>query len=898
MLPVLRLEGLTQLSRGVVQQRHQHDVLACAQIRTTDLAEPLGDQLVDLPVGLAFPQRRHRLGQRVDERVHVGRVQVVLLVPGGRGQHDVAIQTGRAHPEIQDRHQIQLALLGHLLGRAHLGRTHGVAGITEHRVLRAQQVLQEVLVPLAAGTQDVRTPDEQVAREVLRILGIITAHALRAVLQATHQILHRILTGLLGGIDDFQRVVLQLRCRRQPAHALGAGVEVDQRQRLHRLLVGRRCQDLAHAQLLVPVLARVRIEEARAVHLARRTRPVQTEGQRCPAELRTQLLLAHIVRPAATALTHAAAHHQQVDDAAVGHVGMEPVVQTRTDDHHAATMRVMRVLRELTRHLRHQLGTHARVLLLPCRRAGNIVVIGLGHVLAAQPLVHAIVGHLQVVDGGHQAFAAIGQLHALDRHVARQQVVLLATEVAEVHGLHVVVHALQAQHRIDFPAAAAIALLQVPAPHLAGARLVLAPAEANRAVGRHHVTGQRIHQHRLPFGVVGLAQVLGQVRGTQEVVRHQLAVVFLQRHQHRHVGVLLQVIHEVRRRVVAVELGQHHVTHGQCQRSVRPLTRGQPHIAELHHLAVVGRDRHRLGALVTHLGVEMGIRRAGHRHVRAPHHQVTGVVPVGRLGHVGLLAPHLWAGRRQVAVPVIEAQTGAPDQAQVAGPRGIADHRHGWNGREAHHPVRTILLDGQRVGRRNDLGSRVPVSTHEAAQAAHALVAARLHRILTDRLPGRDRILRLPGLAPHLHQLAPDHRVLDALRRVHVPAVGSTPRTAARLMVGQVRARARVVGLLGFPGDQPALHVDLPAARAGTVDPVSGARNLVVLPAGTVGVLPGTVFLNHGTMAFGEGRTHPGKEFQPIQKMTHRRYLLFRAAGLRRPCSKTTQQGVRAPLRA
>ena len=459
-------------------------------------------------------------------------------------------------------------------------------------------------------------------------------------------------------------------------------------------------------------------------------------------------------------------------------------------------------------------------------------------------------------------------------------------------------HALQAQHRIDFPAAAAIALLQVPATHLAGARLVLAPAEANGTVGRHHFTGQRVHQHRLPFGVVGFAQVLGQVRCTQEVIRYQLAVVFLQHHQHRHVGVLLQVIHEVRRRVVAVELGQHHVAHGQRQRRIGPLTRGQPHIAELHHLAVVGRDCHRLGALVAHLGIEVGIRRAGHRHVRAPHHQVAGVVPVGRLGHVGLLAPHLRAGRRQVAVPVIEAQTGPPDQAQVAGPRGVADHRHGRNGREAHHPVRTILLDGQRVGRRDDLGGRVPVGTHEATQAAHALVATRLHRILADRLPGRDRIHRLPGLAPHLHQLAPDHRVLDALRRIHIPAVGGAPRAAARLMVGQIRTRARVVGLLGFPGDQSPLDVDLPAARARAVDPVSGARNLVVLPAGTVGVLPGPVFLHHGTMAFGEGRTHPGKEFQPIQKMTHRRYLLFRAAGRRQPFSKTTQQGVRAPLRA
>ncbi len=119
------------------------------------------------------------------------------------------------------------------------------------------------------------------------------------------------------------------------------------------------------------------------------------------------------------------------------------------------------------------------------------------------------------------------------------------------------------------------------------------------------------------------------------------------------------------------------------------------------------------------------------------------------------------------------------------------------------------------------------------------------------------RLGQLRGQVLRLHaDVAPDHRVLDALRRVHIPAVGGAPRTAARLMVGQVRARARVVGLLGFPGDQPALHVDLPAARTGAVDPVSGARNLVVLPAGPVGVLPGTVFLNHGTMAFGDGGGH------------------------------------------
>ena len=295
LFPVLRRKRLAQFSRGVVQQRHQHDVLAGAQIRTTDLAEPFGDQLVDLPVGLAFPQRRDGLGQRVDERVHVGRVEVVLLVPGGRRQDDVGVQTGGAHPEVQHRHQIQLALFRHLVGGFDLGGADGLVLVGEHRVLRAQQILQEVLVSLAAGAQNVGAPDEHVAGEVLRIFRIVTAHAHRAVLQAAHQIIHRFFTGLLGGIDDIERVSLELRGRRQPAHALGASVQVDHRQVLELLAFGARCQDFLHMQLLVTVLARVGVEEARAVHVARRPRPVQTEGQRCPAELRTQFFLPHVV---------------------------------------------------------------------------------------------------------------------------------------------------------------------------------------------------------------------------------------------------------------------------------------------------------------------------------------------------------------------------------------------------------------------------------------------------------------------------------------------------------------------------------------------------------------------------------------------------------------------------
>jgi hypothetical protein len=48
--------------------------------------------------------------QRVDERVHVAGVEIVLLVPGGGRQHDVRIQAGGGHAEIQGHQQIQLAV--------------------------------------------------------------------------------------------------------------------------------------------------------------------------------------------------------------------------------------------------------------------------------------------------------------------------------------------------------------------------------------------------------------------------------------------------------------------------------------------------------------------------------------------------------------------------------------------------------------------------------------------------------------------------------------------------------------------------------------------------------------------------------------------------------------------
>ncbi|MCY1227859.1 hypothetical protein D9M72_401490 [compost metagenome] len=461
---------------------------------------------------------------------------------------------------------------------------------------------------------------------------------------------------------------------------------------------------------------------------------------------------------------------------------------------------------------------------------------------------------------------------------------MFAAEVGEADFHYLIVLAEQRQARLDRAAAAAVLQFQVPAAHLLAAVVGgLAPAEADRAVGRDDLAGGIVDLQCLPLGMVGFAEVVGEVRGAQEVIGHQRASVVLvlaQQHQHRHVGVLLDVVAEVGGLAVGVEFLQHHVAHGHRQCGVGALLRRQPDVAELDHLAEVGRDGDSLGALVADFGIEVRVWRARLRHVGAPHHQVGRVVPVGRFGHVGLFAPDLRAGRRQVAVPVVERQAGAAEQAQVARAGGVRDHRHGRDRREADHAVRAELLYGESVGRGDHLGGGVPVGAHEAALAAHALVARRLLRVLADRFPGGDRVHGLAGLAPHLHQAAADHRVLDALRGVDVPAVRGAARAAARLMVGQVRARARIVGLLGLPRDQAVLHVDLPRAGAGAVHAVGRAHDLVVLPAAAVAVFPLAVFMHDRAMAVRESGRDARHELQSIQEMTH--LLVLREAFLRR----------------
>ncbi len=117
------------------------------------------------------------------------------------------------------------------------------------------------------------------------------------------------------------------------------------------------------------------------------------------------------------------------------------------------------------------------------------------------------------------------------------------------------------------------------------------------------------------------------------------------------------------------------------------------------------------------------------------------------------------------------------------------------------------------------------------ALAARRLVAAALVRVGGDLGPGGDRVAEAGlRLAVHLDEHAAGIGVAHPGRRVGVPGERRTARAAARLVLRGVRTDRRIVGLLGLPGDDPVLDVDLPRARAGAVHPVRGADDLVVAP--------------------------------------------------------------------
>ncbi len=125
------------------------------------------------------------------------------------------------------------------------------------------------------------------------------------------------------------------------------------------------------------------------------------------------------------------------------------------------------------------------------------------------------------------------------------------------------------------------------------------------------------------------------------------------------------------------------------------------------------------------------------------------------------------------------------------------------------------------------------------------------------------------GFAPQLNQSFTRQRVLQAVGAVEIPGVAGAARAAARFVIWQIRPGARIIGLLGFPGNEAVFDVNFPAAGAGAVHTVRGADNFVELPALTVAIFPVTVVVVDLAVAVGKGLALLLKVAKAIQKFTH-----------------------------
>ena len=197
----------------------------------------------------------------------------------------------------------------------------------------AEQMLQEILVALAAGAQDVGAPDEQIARPVDRIVGILAGELELAGLERRGDVILGSLPAASAALPTIERI--RLEC----------GADGSQPMRSARTLKSIRlpCHCLVRAvgerisstrQRFVAPLIAVGIPVGRRVHLPRRAAQSSAKASGSPAGLRPQLLLADIMRPAAAFLTDATAHHQHVDDAAIGHVHVVPVIDPGAENDH------------------------------------------------------------------------------------------------------------------------------------------------------------------------------------------------------------------------------------------------------------------------------------------------------------------------------------------------------------------------------------------------------------------------------------------------------------------------------------------------------------------------------------------------------------------------------------
>ena len=625
---------------GVVGEGCGDDVGLGTQIARRPGGDEPGQGLEDLEVGARLPGRVDGRVEGVHEGVHVGRGDVVLLVPGGRGQDDVGVQGGGGVAEVRGPHEVELAH-GGLVAPGHRGGTllgRGLDGVDV--VIRTHHVAQEELRALGRAAQQVRAPRAQDAREVLGGVGVLAGEAQLTGAQLLDDVVLGVHARLGGLLAQEQRAAVEGGVGRRPPALHGLDHRVGRRLARQGPGPQRGGQALCGGGVVAPLVGGD-VPEAGGDHLPGRAVPVQGEGVLLEAAERADLLLTHVVGPAAAVDALGGAHGGQRQDRPVDLVGVVVVVDSRAHDDLGAAAGLHGVEGEVARHLDDGGARHAGDLAGPGGRArdGGVLVVR-GPLTRHRGALDGVLGQEQVVDGGDQTVADTGDRHTAAHDAAAHRALgggrtgqveagqedlcgldlgAFAVQVQDAHDRVDALHeqvplALTLRGEAVGQGTAGVGRAAPAVPH-EGAELVLRSAggHALDVGGRHETAGH----------------VPGAVGGS------------LQPDEEGGVGVAAHVVQEEGLLALDVELGQDDVPHRLGQGAVGAGGHAQPLVGELGVVGVVGGDGHDLLPVVTGLGHEVGVRGAGQWQVGAPHHEVLGVVPVAGLGDVGLVTEDL-----------------------------------------------------------------------------------------------------------------------------------------------------------------------------------------------------------------------------------------------------------------
>ena len=750
----------------------------------------------------------------MQEGVHIGRGDIVLLVPGSGGEHHIREQSRGGHTEIRGDQQIQLALRG-ILVPLDLTRNGFLVVGTLHVVHAAHKVLEEVALTLSGGAEQVRAPQHQGTRPVHGVVHVFNRELQITGVQTLSQVVGVVLRltpchCLFSFISQVEGVLGELRVERHPAHTDRAGHHVCGVYVLQLALTEGGLQVVGGVTVLTELVG-VHVPEAGTDHMTRRAAPVQSVRHIGQTGERTRLLLTHIVGPAAAVTALAPGQVQQSQNSAVGGICVVPLANTSAEDDHGTTVRVDSVLRKLACHADYGLRRNRSNLLLPCRGVLDRPVVVARGPFTGQPGAPNTVGsEHQVEDGGDFLALDVADGHTTGNNVA------VALGVVEGGKFNLDCCSLTLGQIADRQNGFAAIQFKVPVT-LIGLRVTM----PHGAVGNENLTGFAVHHGGLEGGVL-LVLLPRQRRSGQELGGH-LGTVFtsFEGNQERKIRVGQREVLKELHALIHVVFLKNDVTHRHSQRRVGACLCGQPFISELGVVGVVGANRDNLGAAVTHLGDPVGIRGTGHGNVRTPHDQVGSIPPVTGFGHVGLIAKDLRGGHGKVGVPVVEAGHHAANKLDETHASAEGDHRHCRNRGEAGAAVGPVVLNGVHMSGRNKFECFSPGGAHQAAFTACTNVAVAFNRVGDDGVECFHRVaVKRLRLTVHFEQQTAHIGVFHAGRRVRVPREGCATGAPAGLIFGTIGTDCGIVSFLRFPGDNAVFDIHLPRAGTGAVHPV------------------------------------------------------------------------------